>query len=68
VRTCRPSRSRPDARLKVASFTVRASQQQARRWSQVARHLGCKSVPAWLEKLADEQARRVEERILPPRQ
>jgi len=66
VRTCRPSRSRPDARQKVATFTVRASQQQARRWAQVARHLGCKSVPAWLEEMAEEQARRAEESALAP--
>jgi len=67
MRTCRPSRSRPDARLKVATFTVRASQQQARQWAQVARHLGYKSVPAWLEGLADEQAQRVEPTLPPPR-
>jgi hypothetical protein len=56
---------RPGARLKVISFTVRASQDQARRWARVARYLGCRSVSAWLEELADEQARRVEE-LIPP--
>jgi hypothetical protein len=66
VRTCRPSRSRPDARLKVTTFTVRASQQQARRWARVARYLGCRSVCAWLDELADEQARRVEVLIREP--
>lgn len=60
MRTCRPSRSRPDARLKVTTFTVRASTEQARRWARVARHLGCRSVPAWLEELAEEQAQRIE--------
>jgi hypothetical protein len=67
VRTCRPSRSRPDAHLKVATFTVRASQEQARRWARVARYLGCRSVSAWLEELADEQSRRVESLLPPPR-
>jgi hypothetical protein len=48
------------ARLKVISYTVHASKEQARRWARVARYLGCRSVSAWLEELADEQARRVE--------
>jgi hypothetical protein len=48
-------------RLKVTTFTVRASQAQARRWALVARYLGCRSVSAWLEELAAEQARRVVE-------
>jgi hypothetical protein len=52
-------------RLKIVTFTVRASQDQARRWARVARHLGCRSVSAWLEELADEQAQRVES-LLPP--
>jgi hypothetical protein len=48
------------------TFTVRASQVHARRWARVARYLRCRSVSAWLEELADEQARRVEE-LIPPR-
>jgi hypothetical protein len=51
------------ARIKVYSFTVHASREQAQRWARVARHLRCRSVGAWLEELADEQARRVEELI-----
>jgi hypothetical protein len=53
------------ARIKVRSFTVHASREQSIRWARVARHLGCRSVSAWLEELADEQARRVEE-LIPP--
>jgi hypothetical protein len=45
-------------RLKVTSFTVHASQEQARRWARVARYLGCRSVSAWLEEMAEEQATR----------
>jgi hypothetical protein len=56
------------ARLKVISFTVHASHDQARRWARVARYLGCRSVSAWLEELAEEQARRVEELIKPARE
>jgi hypothetical protein len=48
-------------RLKVTTYTVRASQEQARRWARVARYLGCRSVSAWLEELAEEQARRLDE-------
>jgi hypothetical protein len=55
------------ARIKVLSFTVHASKEQARRWARVARYLGCRSVSAWLEELADEQSRRVES-LLPPSQ
>jgi hypothetical protein len=51
------------SRLKVTTFTVRASQEQARRWALVARYLRCRSVAAWLEELADEQSRRVEKLI-----
>jgi hypothetical protein len=54
---------KPQRSLKVATFTVRASQEQARRWALVAKWLKCRSVTAWLEELADEQARRVEELI-----
>jgi hypothetical protein len=57
------TRPKPGARIKVQAFTVRASATQARRWVRVARFLGCRSVSAWLEELADEQARRVEELI-----
>jgi hypothetical protein len=55
--------ARPGARLKVGSFTVRASADQARRWVRVARYLGYRSVSAWLHELAEEQALRVEETI-----
>jgi hypothetical protein len=48
------------ARIKVDSFTIHASREQALQWARVARYLGCRSVSAWLEELADEQARRVE--------
>ncbi len=54
---------KPAPRLKVVAFTVRASQEQARRWARVSRYLGCRSVSAWLEELGEEQARRVEELI-----
>jgi hypothetical protein len=53
------------ARIKVISVTVHASKEQARRWARVARYLRCRSVSAWLEELADEQSRRVEELIRP---
>jgi hypothetical protein len=56
------------ARLKVISYSVKASREQARRWARVARYLGCRSVSAWLEELGDEQARRVEELIRPGRE
>jgi hypothetical protein len=48
-------------RLKITTFTVRASQQQARRWALVARWLKCRSVAAWLEEMADEASKRLEE-------
>ena len=51
--------------VKVVTYTVRASREQARRWARVARFLGCRSVSAWLEELGEEQARRVEELIRP---
>ncbi len=53
-------------RLKTVSFSVRATQTQAARWGRVARFLGCRSVSAWLEELAEEQAQRVGERMPPP--
>jgi hypothetical protein len=56
------------ARIKVLSFTVHASRAQAIRWARVARYLGCRSVSAWLEELAEEQSRRVEERMPPGRE
>jgi hypothetical protein len=59
---------KPGARLKVQTFTVRASQAEARRWARVARFLGCRSVSAWLEEIGEEQARRVEELIPPTRE
>jgi hypothetical protein len=46
------------ARIKVLSYTVHASKEQAARWARVARYLHCRSVSAWLEELADEQADR----------
>ena len=48
-------------RLKVTTFTVRASQEQARRWALVARWLKCRSVSAWLEETADEASKRLED-------
>ncbi len=56
------------ARGKVLSYTVHASRSQAARWARVARYLRCRSVSAWLEELADEQSRRVEELIPPARE
>jgi hypothetical protein len=53
------------ASLKYMWFTVRASREEARQWVRVARYLGCRSVSAWLEELAEEQARRVDS-LLPP--
>jgi hypothetical protein len=55
----------PQSFIKTTTFTVRASREQARRWARVARYLGCRSVSAWLEEIAEEQARRVEEMIRP---
>jgi hypothetical protein len=56
----RPKSARP---LKVTTFTVRATREQARRWALVARYLKCRSVCAWLEELAEEQAQRIEPRL-----
>ena len=64
MRTCRPSRI---SVMKTTTYTVRASAEQARRWARVARYLGCRSVRAWLHELADEQSRRVESLLPPPR-
>jgi len=47
--------------LKTTTFTVRASQDQARRWALVARWLKCRSVASWLEETADEVSKRLEE-------
>jgi hypothetical protein len=55
------------AQLKVHSFTIHASKEQARRWARVAKFLRCKSVSQWLEELADETSQRVEELIPPGR-
>jgi hypothetical protein len=60
VRTCRPSRV---SVMKTTTYTVRASAEQARRWARVARYLGCRSVSAWLEELAEEQAKRIDSLI-----
>ena len=60
------TRPKAGARLKVQAFTVRASREQARRWVRVARYLGCRSVSAWLEELAEEQAARIEAFFHPP--
>jgi hypothetical protein len=49
-------------RLKIANYNVRATREQARRWERAAKYLGCASVNAWLEEMAEEQAKRVEER------
>ena len=47
--------------IKVATFTVRATREQARRWALVARWLKCRSVASWLEEMADEASKRLEE-------
>jgi hypothetical protein len=47
--------------LKIHSFTIHASKEQAQRWARVARYLRCKSVSSWLEELADEQAKRLDQ-------
>jgi hypothetical protein len=47
--------------LKVISFTVRATREQARRWALVARWLKCRSVAGWLEEMVDEASERLEE-------
>jgi hypothetical protein len=47
--------------IKVATFTVQATREQARRWAFVARWLKCRSVAAWLEEMADEASDRLEE-------
>lgn len=52
--------------LKIQSFSVRATREQARRWKQTAKYLGCRSVSAWLEELGEEQARRVAELMRAP--
>jgi hypothetical protein len=49
--------------LNVTTFTVRASQEQARRWARVARWLRCRSVSSWLEEMADEACRRLQEAV-----
>ena len=51
----------------VQTFTVRASQAEARRWARVAQYLGYRSVSTWLHELGDEQALRVESTLPPPR-
>ena len=52
--------------MKVAFYTVRATREQARRWALVARWLKCRSVASWLEEMADEASKRLEEAGLPP--
>jgi hypothetical protein len=52
--------------VKITTFTVRASQEQARRWARVARWLRCRSVPAWLAEMAEEQCQRLEEAGVQP--
>jgi hypothetical protein len=47
--------------MKVTTFTVRASAEEARRWALVARYLGCRSVSGWLEEMAEDQAARWDE-------
>jgi hypothetical protein len=55
------TRPHQNARLKVATFSIRASRDQAAQWARAARYLGFRSVSAWLEELADEQSKRLEE-------
>jgi hypothetical protein len=59
------------ARIKVVSFSVYPSRDQALRWARVARYLGCRSVSAWLEEKAQrledltwEQVKRLEDLAL----
>ena len=52
---------RPAKEMSIHTFTVRASKSEARRWARVARYLGCRSVAAWLEELAEEQAKRLDQ-------
>jgi hypothetical protein len=48
--------------LKTITFTVvRASADQARRWARVAKWLKCRSVSTWMEEMADEASKRLEE-------
>jgi hypothetical protein len=47
--------------IKVATFTVRATREQARRWALMARWLKCRSVASWLEEMADEASKRLED-------
>jgi hypothetical protein len=47
--------------IKTTTFTVRATREQARRWALVARWLKCRSVSVWLEEMAEEASKRLEE-------
>jgi hypothetical protein len=52
---------KPERSLKVAFFTVRATREQARRWTLLARWLKCRSVAVWLEEMADGACERLGE-------
>ena len=45
--------------LKVATYTVRATREQARRWTLLARWLKCRSVSVWLAEMADGACERL---------
>lgn len=52
-------RPQPGARLKVTSFTVAASQEQAEHWQAAAQYEGARSVGVWLAALAGARVRQL---------
>jgi hypothetical protein len=54
---------REGARLKISTFTVRASRDEATRWEAIAKHQGHRTVGHWLAKLAENESRRVGELV-----
>lgn len=55
-------------RFKVVNYTAKASRLQSAKWSYWAKRTGCRSVGAWLERVADAEVRRREREggYLPP--
>ena len=51
--------------MKTTTYTVHASQAQAERWLRVSHFLGFRSVSSWLEDIAEQQARRLDELAQP---
>ena len=47
-------------RMKITTYTVRASGTQMAKWSHWARQAGYKAVGKWLERLADREVKRLE--------